>query len=228
MRAVLRLVFARHGEHLRVLPVSAEEAAYWYAWASRMVFFIGYGLLLVVPLINLDFVTAELGRAVAIVIMITALLRAAVIVMQNRCAPVPRSRPLGERMASPFARVSLAIGARIWHVVAIIYLAAILVTSILYPEEALPFMLAATGRTIVAVVIGIALAALLTQVILRRIRIGDELRAKFPLLEARLNACVPTALKVARFLILAVVLAFIIDAWTPFDLLVVDIPADAP
>ena len=62
---------------------------------------------------------------------------------------------------------------------AVIYLAAILVTSILYPQEALPFMLAATGQTIVAVVVGIALAALLTQVILRRIRIGDELRAKF-------------------------------------------------
>jgi small conductance mechanosensitive channel len=79
-------------------------------------------------------------------------------------------------------------------------------------------MLAATGQTIAAVVVGIALAALLTQVILRRIRIGDEMRAKFPLLEARLNAYVPTALKVARFVILGVVLAFIVDAWTPFDL----------
>ena len=217
LRAVLRLVFSRYGEHLRVLPVSSEETAYWYAWASRMVFFLGYGLLLAVPLIN-HFVTAELGRAVAIVIMLAALLRAAVIVMQNRVRTGAALEALGERMASPFARVSLAIGARIWHVVAIIYLAAILVTSILYPEEALPFMLAATGQTIVAVVVGIALAALLTQVILRRIRIGDELRAKFPLLEARLNAYVPTALKLARFVILAVVLAFIVDAWTPFDL----------
>ncbi|HQV08475.1 MAG TPA: mechanosensitive ion channel protein MscS, partial [Thauera sp.] len=133
LRALLRLVFSRHGEHLRVLPVAAEETAYWYAWASRMVFFIGYGLLLVVPLIN-QFVTAELGRAVAIVIMLTALLRAAVIVMQNRARTRAALEALGERMASPFARVSLAIGARIWHVLAIIYLAAILVTSILYPE----------------------------------------------------------------------------------------------
>ena len=102
--------------------------------------------------------------------------------------------------------------------VALVYLAAILVTAILYPEEALPFMLAATGQTLIAVVGGIVLAALLTQVILRRIHIGDELRAKFPLLEARLNAYVPTALKVARFAILAAVLAVVADAWTPFDL----------
>lgn len=217
LRAVLRLVFSRHGEHLRVLPVSSEETTYWYAWASRMVFFIGYGLLLVVPLIEFSF-TAALGRALAILIMLTALLRAAVIVMQNRARTRAALEALGARIGSPFARVSLAISARIWHVVAIIYLAAILVTSILYPAEALPFMLAATGQTIVAVVLGIALAALLTQVILRRIRIGEELRAKFPLLESRLNAYVPTALKLARFLILAVVVAFIVDAWTPFDL----------
>ena len=125
LRAVLRLVFSRHGEHLRVLPAGSEETAYWYAWASRMVFFIGYGLLLLVPLIN-HFVTAELGRAVAIVIMLTALLRAAVIVMQNRVRTRAALEALGERMALPFARVSLAIGARIWHVLAIIYLAAIL------------------------------------------------------------------------------------------------------
>lgn len=217
LRAVLRIVFSRHGDNLRILPLAAEEKAYWYTWTSRMVFFLGYGLLLLVPLIN-RFVTTELGRAVAIAIMLAALLRAAVIVMQNRVRARVALEALGERMTSPFARVSLAIGARIWHIVAIVYLGAILVTSILYPEEALPFMLAATGQTIAAVVVGIALAALLTQVILRRIRIGDEMRAKFPLLEARLNAYVPTALKAARFIILGVVLAFIVDAWTPFDL----------
>jgi small conductance mechanosensitive channel len=217
LRAVLRIVFSRHGDNLRILPLAAEEKAYWYTWTSRMVFFLGYGLLLLVPLIN-RFVTTELGRAVAVAIMLAALLRAAVIVMQNRVRARVALEALGERMTSPFARVSLAIGGRIWHIMAIAYLGAILVTSILYPEEALPFMLAATGQTIAAVVVGIALAALLTQVILRRIRIGDEMRAKFPLLEARLNAYVPTALKVARFVILGVVLAFIVDAWTPFDL----------
>ncbi|MHB1373276.1 MAG: mechanosensitive ion channel domain-containing protein [Thauera sp.] len=217
LRAALRILVAHHGEHLRILPVAAEEKAYWYAWASRMVFFLGYGLLLVVPLIN-DLVTAELGRAAAVVILLTALLRAAVIVMQNRLRARAALDALAERMESSFARISLGIGARIWHVVALVYLAAILVTAILYPEEALPFMLAATGQTLIAVAAGIVLAALLTQVILRRIRIGDELRAKFPLLEARLNAYVPSALKIARFAILAVVVAVIIDAWTPFDL----------
>jgi small-conductance mechanosensitive channel len=217
LRVALRVLFARHGEHLRVLPVTAEESAYWYAWSSRMVFFLGYGLMFAVPLIG-HFISPALARAAAIVIMLLALLRAAVIVMQNRSRARAALERLGARMESPFARISLNIGARTWHLLALAYLAAILVTAILYPEAALPFMIAASARTLAAVVLGVALAALLTQVILRRIRIGDELRARFPLLEARLNAYVPTALKIARFAILAVVVAVIVDAWTPFDL----------
>ncbi len=217
VRTILRILLSPRGDNLRIIPLSGEEKAYWYMWSSRMVFFLGYGLMLVVPLIN-HFLTLELGRAVAILIMLTALLKAAVIVMQNRNRGRAAFEALALRMQSPFGRVSLGMAARIWHVVVIAYLAAILVTAVLYPEQALPFMLAATGQTLVAVVIGIGLAAFLTQVILRRIELNDDLRAKFPLLEARLNAYVPTALKIARFTILAVVVAFIIDAWTPFDL----------
>lgn len=217
LRVALRVILARHGEHLRVLPIEAEESAYWYAWSSRMVFFLGYGLMFAVPLIA-HFISPELARAAAIVLMLLALLRAAVIIMQNRRRARTALERLGARMESPFARISLNIGARTWHLVALAYLAAILVTAILYPEEALPFMIAASATTLAALLLGVGLAALLTQVILRRIRIGDALRARFPLLEARLNAYVPTALKIARFAILAVVVAVIVDAWTPFDL----------
>ena len=217
LRVALRTLLGRRGEPVRVLPLAAEESAYWYAWSSRMVFFLGYGLMLAVPLIS-RFISPELARAVAILIMLLALLRAAVIVMQNRSRGRAALETLAARRVSPFARVSLDIAARTWHLLAMAYLGAILVTAILYPQDALPFMLAATARTLAAAGLGVALAALLTQVILRRIRIGDDLRARFPLLEARLNAYVPTALKIARLAILAAVMAIIVDAWTPFDL----------
>lgn len=217
VRIVVRIVFSKHGEHLRVVPMQAEEAAYWNAWLSRMVFFIGYGLLLVVPSISLH-LSAELARATAIVIMLAAFVKAAVIVMQNRKRVRSALDMIAFRMQTPFARIAVGMGARVWHVVAIAYLGAILATAILYPQQALPFMLASTAQTLVAVAIGIFVSALLSQVILRRIRLGEETGAKFPLLEARLNAYIPTALKIARFAILAVVAAVILDAWSPFDL----------
>ena len=217
VRAILRILLSPRGDNLRLVPVSPEEKAYWFMWSSRMVFFLAYGLMLVVPMIK-HLLTPELGRAVAILIMLTALLKASVIVMQNRNRGRTALDELALRMESPFGRVSLGIAGRIWHVIVIAYMVAILVTSVLYPERALPFMLAATVQTLIAVILGIALAALLTQVILRRIELSEDLRSKFPLLEARLNAYIPTALKIARFTILAVVVAFIIDAWTTFDL----------
>jgi small conductance mechanosensitive channel len=217
IRMALRVLLSGRGENLGILPIAAEDKAYWSAWASRMVCFVAYGLMLVVPVID-HYLTPALGRAVFIAILLGAVLRAAVVVMQNRQRASQALEGLAGRMQTPFGRIALTIGARIWHVVALIYLMAILVTSILYPEQALPFMIAATGQTLLAVGLGIAIAALLTQVILRRIHLGDELRLKFPLLEARLNAYVPSALKIARFVILTVVVAFIVDAWTPFDL----------
>lgn len=216
VRLVIRLLLSQRGDNLGVLPMSGENKAYWATWAGRMVYFLGYGLMWLVPVVE-HYLTAELGRALVILILLSAVLRAAVVVMQNRQCGRLALEALGERMQTSFGRISMTISARIWHVAALVYLGAVLVTSLLYPKDALPFMLRATGQTLLAVFIGIALAALLTQVILRRIRIGDELRRKFPLLEARLNAYVPTALKVARFVILAVVLAFVVDAWTPFD-----------
>src|SRR5690606_6008572 len=62
------------------------------------------------------------------------------------------------------------------------------------------------------------LARLLGTVIMRRIELPEDTRARFPLLESRLNAYIPGMLKVARFGILAVVVAIIVDAWTAFDL----------
>lgn len=216
IRLVLRTLLSQRGDNLGILPMGGENKAYWSAWASRMVYFLGYGLMWLVPVIE-HYLTPELGRAVVIVILLSAVLRAAVVVMQNRLRGRQALEALGERMQTSFGRISMTIGARTWHIVALVYLVAVLVTALLYPEEALPFMIRATGQTLLAVLLGIALAAVLTQVILRRINLGDELRMKFPLLEARLNAYVPTALKIARFAILAVVLAFIVDAWTPFD-----------
>ncbi len=140
IRMALRVLLSGRGENLGLLPIAAEDKAYWSAWASRMVCFVAYGLMLVVPVID-HYLTPALGRAVFIAILLGAVLRAAVVVMQNRQRGSEALERLAGRMQTPFGRIALTIGARIWHVVALIYLMAILVTSILYPEQALPFMI---------------------------------------------------------------------------------------
>lgn len=90
--------------------------------------------------------------------------------------------------------------------------------ALFYPERALGFMFAATLQSVLAMLVGAVLARVLSTVIMRRIRLPEDTRTRFPLLEDRLNAYIPGMLKVARFVILAAVLAVVVDAWTSFDL----------
>ncbi|MCG5493290.1 MULTISPECIES: mechanosensitive ion channel domain-containing protein [Ectothiorhodospira] len=217
LRAAIRLVFSKRWPGLRPVPLTDEEAAYWTAWTTRMAAFLGYGLLFVVPVVN-QTVTPELGRAVALIIIFMAFLKGVALVMQNRKRVKDRLITLAERMETGFAQISLNLVAKTWHVIALVYLAAILGTAVLFPEQALPFMLAATFQTLIAVAAGIGLSAFLTRVILRRIQLPEDTRTKFPQLEERLNAYIPMSLKITRFTILAIVAGVILDAWTPFSL----------
>lgn len=216
IRVVLATVLSARFAGLRLLP-AGEESAYWHAWASRMTYFLGYGLLLVAPAAS-QLLAPEIGRALSLAIMLLAFLKATVIILQNRLRVRHSLESLAGRMQTGFARVALVMAARVWHTAAVFYIAALLVTALFYTEHAFGFMLAATAQSVIAAMIGIALASLLGSVIMRRIRLPDETRERFPLLEERLNAYVPTMLKVARFAILAVVAAVILDAWTSFDL----------
>lgn len=196
---------------------SGEETAYWLAWASRMSLFVGYGLLLVAPAAG-QLIAPEVGRVLTLLIVLLAFLKAAVIVLQNRARSRAALESLGERMQTGFARVALTMLARVWHVAALAYLGALLVVALFYPEQALGFMLGATLQSLLAMLVGVVIARVLTTVIMRRIHLPDDTRARFPLLEDRLNAYIPGMLKVARFVILVVVLAVVLDAWTTFDL----------
>jgi moderate conductance mechanosensitive channel len=216
-RMVLAAILSPRFPGLRLVP-AGEESAYWHAWASRMTYFLGYGLLLVAPAAN-HLLAPEVGRILSLAIMLVAFLMATAIILQNRLRVRHSLESLAGRMQTGFARVTLVMIARIWHIVAVFYIAALLVSALFYAEHALGFMLAATAQSLIASLVGVALASLLGSVIMRRIHLPQETRERFPLLEDRLNAYVPTMLKVARFAILAVVAAVILDAWTTFDLL---------
>src|SRR5690606_10662554 len=209
VRAILATLLSTRFAALRAVD-AGEETAYWLAWASRMSLFVGYGLLLVAPAAG-QLVAPELGRVLTLLIVLLAFLKAAAIVLQNRARTRGALEALGERMQTGFARVALNMRARVWHIAALVYLAALLVVALFSPEQALGFMFAATLQSVLAMLVGAVLARVLSTVIMRRIRLPEDTRARFPLLEDRLNAYIPGMLKVARFVILAVVLAVVVD-----------------
>lgn len=216
-KALLRVVFASRDSGLRLLPLSGEDAAYWNTWLARLSGFIGYSLLLVVPVVN-ENLSEALGRVVSVVVMILAFVYALTIILQNRESVRARLEARAAEASFRFTGVAVAALARIWHLLAIAYFAALTIVTVTRPGDALPFMAKATGQTLAAVGIGVFVSVVLTQIIGRRIHVPEETRLKYPMLENRLNSFVPTALAVIRAAIMITVAAVILDAWSLFDL----------
>ncbi len=216
-KALVRVLFASRYKGLRVLPMAGEEAAYWNAWISRLVGFIGYGLLLVAPIVKTE-ISPAAGRMLSLMVMLVAFSYAVAIILQNRARVCQRIQAYGDQSSLSFTRFSVSILARAWHWLALLYFGALALVSVTRPEDALPFMAIATGQSLAAILVGFFVAAVLTQFISRRIRLPAETRENFPKLEERLNAYIPTALKVMRAVILVLVLAVIADAWGLFSL----------
>lgn len=216
-KVILRTVFAGRDDALRLLPITAESAIYWHIWLARLTNFIGYGMLLVVPLVNLN-INPLVGQLVSVLVVLSAFIYAVVVIMQNRISVKQRLLFHAQQATFSFSRVSLGILARSWHVLGIVYFAVLATTLLLRPEDALPMMLKATFQTILALVIGSLVAKFLAKTIGRPVHVSDDLRLRFPLLEERVNGFVPNIYKTLRILLIVIVAAVILDAWGIFSL----------
>ncbi|WP_372609791.1 mechanosensitive channel protein [Halomonas sp.] len=217
LKVGVRMLFSSRYEGLRLLPISADEASYWNRWVARLIGIVGYGLMVVVPLIN-AYLAPTLGESIGTLIMFVAFIYAVTVVLANRVRLRAAINEKASRTSMAATRVSLQLFARTWHFFALAYFLMVLVLTLTRPADALPFVLFATLKTLAAVVVGLLVSSLLTQTIGRRIRLGDDLRRKLPLLEPRLNSYVPNALRVLRTVILIAVIMIVLNSWGAFDL----------
>ncbi|MGR4070333.1 mechanosensitive channel protein [Billgrantia sp. C5P2] len=217
IKAALRMLFSSRYEGLRLLPISASEASYWNRWLARLVGLVGYGLLVVVPLVSV-YLAPTLGQGIGALIMFGAFFYAVAVVLKNRTRIRDELNAMAARSDFTATRISLQLFARTWHLFALAYFLMVLVLTLTRPVDALPFVLFATLKTVVVVVVGMLLSSLLTQIIGRRIRLSDDLRRKLPQLEPRLNSYIPNALRVIRTVILVAVVMLVLNAWGAFDL----------
>ncbi len=217
LKAGVRMLFASRYEGLRLLPIDSHEAGYWNRWIARLIGLVGYGLMVVVPLVN-AYVSPAVGQGLGTLIMIGAFLYAVTVVLRNRVRLRDAINAKAERATMAASRVSLQLFARIWHLFALAYFVMVLVVTLTRPVDALPFVLFATLKTIAAVVVGLLVSSFLTQTIGRRITLSEDLRRKLPQLEPRLNRYVPNALRVIRTVIVVLVAMMVLNAWGAFDL----------
>jgi small-conductance mechanosensitive channel len=79
-------------------------------------------------------------------------------------------------------------------------------------------MAEATLQTLIAVGLGVLLSTMVASALTRRITLSEELRARLPMLEARINSYIPAALKGFHLLTMLVVVLVVLDAWHAFNL----------
>ncbi|WP_245977669.1 mechanosensitive channel protein [Kushneria sinocarnis] len=217
VKALIRMVFAARYEGLRPFAMSADVARYWNTRLALLVGFVGYGLMVAVPIIN-NIVSSALGQFAGLVIMVVTWCYALSVILSNR-------RDLHDRLLESASHASLGffavlqrILAKTWHLLAIAYFTVLLVMSQVQPEQALPYISRATVQTLLAFAVGGIVSALLTRLIGQRVALPQNMSSRLPLLEKRLNAYVPNALKVIRVILLIIVALVVLDAWRVFDL----------
>ncbi len=216
-KIALRLVFAKRYDGLRLLPLESPDAAYWQRFLTRLVNFVGYGLVLVVPLVA-DLVAPGMARALYVLVVLLGFGYALVILWRNRHEVCDRLSTAAQRKQPGTARLTLRLLASLWHLLAIAYAAALALALVIRPEQALPYIATATLQTLVAIGVGLIASSLIGQAIGRGVPVGDGLRAKLPQVEVRLNAFVPRGLQAAGIIIGVLVFALVLDGWQLFDL----------
>lgn len=215
MLIALRFALAPYRPDARVAPMADSSAIYWSIWLSRLVVVLVYAFLFAAPLAE-QALSNEIADSVVILAMFTATLIGIIVIMQNRLAVrealTARMAESGDGVAGFYAFIG-----RIWHALAVACLVTFFLVWLARPDVALSFILTSAVKTLIIVAIGRIVIGVMSRALGHGVRLPAEVRARLPLLEARLNAFVPAAMRVVRLIVLIIILLAIARAWSLVD-----------
>ncbi|CAI1525544.1 mechanosensitive channel protein [Serratia proteamaculans] len=210
-KAVLRLIFSPDFDYLRPFAFSDASAHYWnkrLAWLSGL---IGYGLMVVVPVVATQ-ISYPAAAAANLVIMLALTLYAVALILRNRKPIQQQINLLAERSMAFFSIILRGLG-HVWHLLAIAYFLVLFALSQFDIGNSLRFMMTATVKSLVAIGVGALLSGMLTRWIFRRISLPDDVNRRYPMLERRINSYIPNGLKILRVMVVLAVTLLLFDAW---------------
>ncbi|MGO4743708.1 mechanosensitive channel protein [Serratia quinivorans] len=210
-KAVLRLIFAPNFDYLRPFAFTDAVAQYWnkrLAWLSGL---IGYGLMVVVPVVATQ-ISYPAAAAANLVIMLALTLYALALILRNRKPIQQQINLLAERSMAFFSIILRGLG-HVWHLLAIAYFLALFVLSQFDIGNSLSFMMTATVKSLLVIGVGALLSGMLTRWIFRRISLPDDVNQRYPMLERRINSYIPNGLKILRVMVVLAVMLLLLDAW---------------
>lgn len=207
IKVAMRTILSPTASELRPVPLPDHAARLLTKWVGATVSVLGYGQLLIVPIIN-ENVSFMAGLAATVLIYLTALLILMSLTLSKRS--VVANWLLGDQGLTDRPG-ALRFLARNWHVPVMLYLAVLFVIVITRPGGLLFPILAGSARVLAAVIIGAIVGAGLRRLMARGVRLPEPVTQRLPLLERRLNAFIPKLLLLVRFAIIVAVVLFVVD-----------------
>ncbi|MES0881277.1 mechanosensitive ion channel domain-containing protein [Roseibium sp. SCP14] len=208
----LRFVFAPRRPELRLLPFDDASSDYWYSRLRLYMYWINYGVFLVVPVANIA-VSFVLGNALRFLIVLGGMIYLMVLIKRNRVRVREGAMAYAQTMHSFLAQRALSNLGKLWHLGAYGYIIAVFIVWVTRPFDATTIILRATGLSIVTIMAGMVISLVMTRAIKGGIRLPPNLQEKLPALQYRLNAFVPRLLKIIRFVVFLGTILLLLDIW---------------
>lgn len=217
LKSLSRAVFSTRYEQLRLVPITSASAQFWNRWFSVIVTLGGYGLHVMVPLLNV-IVSESVANVVSTVLAVGIYIYAMRVLWSKRHSVTATFLDQASLTQNAVMGTVLRIMGRLWAWVAMIYFTALLVVTQITHDNALLFMAQASAQTLLVFLIGGILSLLLSILANQRLHLSAYWQSNFPLLEDRLNSYVPALLRVIRLVIVVGMLLCIFDAWKLLNL----------
>jgi len=215
-KAILRLIFCPRYPQLRFFHLADNRANYWNTRLSWLSGVIGYGLLVIVPIVS-NQVNIQVAALVNVVLMGLITLWALYLIFHNRRNIQLELEHLADR-SMVFFSLFIRAFAMVWHWLASAYFIALFLFSMFNPGDSLKFMMSASVRTLAIIGIGALVSGILTRWISKTIILPPNLRRNYPELQKRVNNWISVMLKLARTLTVFAVSLLLLNAWNLFDL----------
>ena len=214
VKVAIRAVFAPSTAALRFIDISDAAARRLSRWLGMIAAVLGYGQLLIVPIVNRQ-ASLEAGRGVSTLLALIAILIAVGLVLRGRRAAA--AWLLGEDPEDKPGLIRFA--ARNWHAPVLVYLIALFLIVAARPDGLIWPVLVNSAQVIGVVVAGFLISGAITRSIRHGVHVPSGVSNRLPMLERRLNAFVPKALIILRAMILLAVVIFALNALDLIDIM---------
>jgi len=208
--ALGRAILCPNASRMRIPRLRDESAEYAYIWLTRITVLAAYGHMAAdaARVLGLDragygLLLKVLGLAVVAMLII--------VVLQNRTAIAGVVRG-PENSSRGFSTVRDRL-ADVWHVLAIVYIAASYLVWALQIEGGFLFLVRASALTVLIVVVARIIDAALRRLVERGFAISREIRERFPNLESRANRYLTVLEHSLRAVVYTVMVLALLRAW---------------